>query len=209
MINKIRPRPTLIIRAPFHGHSTGCPSGHVHFFDLATAGDFVTVTGQFHRFAQDREGLDQAVDRFGLMIRVALDSRGLRVVGNRGENDRLHIIASVEEELTGVESISLVADQNRDDRRRASHDDQSQVRESVSEAPDVPIQPFADYFIFTRAQDINNGDDGIEIARDDRPAEDVGTGPDLEQSLKRFGTADEAACAGECLGERPDTKVFS
>ncbi len=99
-----------------------------------------------------------------------------------------------------MECVGLVANQDRDDGCRSTHDGQTEVGESARQPPVVRVETCAERIVFTRAEDIDDGRDRFEIAGDDRPAEDIGAGADLEEPLKGFGTADETAGAGECLG---------
>ena len=76
-----------------------------------------------------------------VVIGVALHAEHAGVVRDRREQDRLDVIASIEEEFAGVERVGLVADQDRDDRRDPADDDQAQVGQAVAEPLDVRVEP--------------------------------------------------------------------
>ena len=59
-------------------------------------------------------------------------------------------------------------------------------------------------FVFVGIEDVAHGADGVEVRRRHRTAEDERVGTNLEQFLEFRGAADEAAEAGESLGERAD-----
>ena len=79
-----------------------------------------------------------------IVIGVALHAEHAGVVRDRREHDRLDVIAAIEEELAGVESVRLVADQDRDDRRDPADDDQAQVGQAVAEPTNVRVESVAE-----------------------------------------------------------------
>src|SRR5207302_8049072 len=113
---------------------------------------------------------------------------------------RLDVVATLEQEVAGVERIGLVADQNRDDRRFAAEDDQAEFHGAIRELADVVLQASANLIVFAGCQDVADGADCVEISGRDRAAEDVGVRAHLEQKLELLAAADEAAEAGEALG---------
>ncbi len=125
--------------------------------------------GEIHGFAQVREGIDEAVDRCILVIGVTLHPQDPAMIRNCREEDRLHVIATVEEEFPRVERVRLVADQDRNDRRRPSHDDQAQAGQSAGQALNVGVKPRAERVVLARAEDVDNRADGFQISKG-RPA---------------------------------------
>ena len=131
------------------------------------------------------------------------------MIWNRREEDRLNVVSPIEEELARAERIGLVAHENRDDRCCSPHDRQAEILQPARQASDVRVEPRAKHIVFARAEDIDDCRDRFQKGRDDRPAEDIGARADLEQAMKRLGTANELPAIEKALESDPTTKVLS
>src|SRR5205807_1756587 len=65
------------------------------------------AAGQVEGPRQGREGVEQAVDRGVVVVGVALHAEDSAVVRDGREEDRLDVVAPVEEELAGEEGLRL------------------------------------------------------------------------------------------------------